>query len=171
MNNKTIITQVIYFVLYIIFQVFFAKNLELFNVAFCFVYINFILNLPQDSKSEMVLFSGFLLGFIVDSFYNTWGIHSAACVFIAFIRPFVLKVVTPKNAGDDNDLKEKSLLRFSLYAIILIFIHHSIIFFIEIAHFKLFFRTLVKIFFSTIFTFVLSVIIQYLSPRKVTKQA
>lgn len=171
MNNKTIITQVIYFVLYIIFQVFFAKNLELFNVAFCFVYINFILNLPQDSKSEMVLFSGFLLGFIVDSFYNTWGIHSAACVFIAFIRPFVLKVVTPKNAGDDNDLKEKSLLRFSLYAIILIFIHHSIIFFIEIAHFKLFFRTLVKIFFSTIFTFVLSVIIQYLSPRKATKQA
>jgi positive regulator of sigma E activity len=119
----------------------------------------------------MVLFSGFLLGFIVDSFYNTWGIHSAACVFIAFIRPFVLKVVTPKNAGDDNDLKEKSLLRFSLYAIILIFIHHSIIFFIEIAHFKLFFRTLVKIFFSTIFTFVLSVIIQYLSPRKATKQA
>lgn len=171
MNNKTIITQVIYFVLYAVLQVFFAKNLELFDVAFCFLYVSFILNLPQDTKGEVLLLAGFSIGFVIDSFYNTWGIHSAACVLIAFVRPFIIKVLTPKNAGDESEIRDMGLLRFSLYAIILIFLHHSVLFFIEIAHFKFFLFTVIKIFFSTIFTFVLVVIIQYLSPKKVTKQA
>ncbi len=169
MNNKVIISQAIFFVLYVVLQVFVAKYLDLFGVAFCFLYINFIFNIPYDTKREILLLLGFLIGFVVDSFYNTWGIQSAACVFIAFIRPFVIKVLTPKNAGEENEIRDMGFLRFALYALILTFLHHSIIFFIEVAHFKYFFSTVVKIFFSTIFTLVIIIIIQYLSPKKVTK--
>ena len=169
MNNKTIVSQVIFFVLYVILQVFVAKYLELFDIAFCFLYINFIFNLPQDTKREVLLLLGFLLGFIIDSFYNTWGIQTAACVFIAYVRPFIIKVLTPKNAGEESDIRDMGLSRFSLYALILTFLHHSIIFFIEVAHFKYFFSTIVKIFFSTIFTLIVVVIIQYLSPKRAIK--
>ncbi|OJJ17187.1 hypothetical protein BKI52_31250 [marine bacterium AO1-C] len=171
MNNKTIISQVVFFVLYVVLQVFVAKYLDLFDVAFCFLYINFIFNIPHDTKREVLLLLGFVMGFVIDSFYNTWGIQSAACVFIAFVRPFIIKVLTPKNAGEENEIRDMGFLRFGLYALILTFLHHSIIFFIEVAHFKYFFNTIIKIFFSTIFTLVVIIIIQYLSPRKVTKNA
>ena len=165
MSGKSIPIQIFYFLLFIAIQLILLRNAVLFNIAFCFVYIAFILLLPLETPPLILLILGFVTGFVVDIFYDTLGIHTASCVIVAFIRPFVIKTLTP---GSDYEprtnisIKLLGLQWFSIYSSILIFVHHVALFYIEIASARMFFFTLAKAFFSTIFTFVVIVIIQYL---------
>ena len=165
MTGKSIPVQIFYFLLFIAIQLILLRNAVLFNIAFCFVYIAFILLLPLETPPLILLILGFVTGFIVDIFYNTLGIHSASCVLIAFIRPFVIKILTPGRGyemGTNISINLLGLQWFSIYSGILIFIHHVMLFYIEIAGTRMFFFTLSKAICSTIFTFVVIVIIQYL---------
>jgi len=55
---------------------------------------------------------------------------------------------------------------FFAYASLLVFVHHLAIFYIEAGGFSLFFFTLVKVFFSTVFTFLVLFLIQLLFSRR-----
>ena len=77
-------------ILYLLLQIFFMRNMVLFNYAFCFVYIAGILILPAEISRMYLLFIGFAVGFTVDIFSNTFGMHAAATVLIAYLRPFLI---------------------------------------------------------------------------------
>lgn len=162
MNNINVFRQAILFVLYAAIQVFFAKNVELFGLAFCFLYINFILTLPLYTDKLVLLISSFALGFIVDNFYDTLGIHSAACVLIAFLRPYVIDLLSSKNELYELSVRGSNLVWFGTYTLILTLIHHSVLFFLEQFNFQLVLYTLTKIIASTLFTVLVVLIIQYL---------
>lgn len=165
MSGKSIPIQIFYFILFITLQLILLRNVVLFNIAFCFVYIAFILQLPHSTPPLNLMILSFIVGFIVDIFYDTLGIHSASCVIMAFVRPFVIKAFSP-GMGDETrtniSINLLGLKWFSIYCCILIFIHHTALFYIEIASTRMFFFTLTKVFFSTIFTFIVIVIFQYL---------
>lgn len=165
MQGISIIAQVFYFLIYLVLQVVLMQNVVLFDVAFCFLYVGFLLMLPFDTGAIRLMLLGLLTGLSVDIFYNSFGIHAAASVFIMYIRPYVVSLLAPRGGyetGMAPKLKVMGLEWFSAYSLILIFLHHFILFFVEAGGFDMFLFTLLKVLASSLFTFVVVLIIQYL---------
>jgi len=114
---------------------------------------------------------GFATGVTTDYFYNTMGIHTAACVLITYLRPFIVRFLTPRGGYEQNvepTLKSMGLEWFIVYSSIFILIHHIALFYIEASEISLFFFTFGKVIMSSLFTLIILIVTQYLfySPRK-----
>lgn len=161
------IWQFLSFFIYLIAQVVLMKNLVLFNTAFCFIYVAYILFLPIETNPILLMVLGFALGFMVDIFYDSLGLHTSTLVLMAFVRNFWLSRITPQggyDAGEGPTLAANGIQWFFIYALPLVFIHHFALFFIEAGGFGLFWYSLSKVFFSTIFTLLIILLLQYLLP-------
>ncbi|MEQ8715649.1 MAG: rod shape-determining protein MreD [Cyclobacteriaceae bacterium] len=146
-------------------QVMILKDLELFQVAFCLPYVMLILLLPYNFNRVASLVVAFLIGLFIDMFYDTPGIHAAGCVLIAFIRPFWLDVTLSGSSSDTNvklGLMSLGFQWFLTFALPLTFVHHFALFFIEAGGFGLFWLTIQKVFYSTLYSFVCMIIFQYI---------
>lgn len=171
MNSRNYISVVISFFLYLIFQVMVLKNFILFDTAFCFIYVAFILLLPLEVGPLLLMFISFGVGLTLDIFYDSIGINAAACVFIGFLRPFWLNIVTPRGGYEEIIVPSMKTLDFGwffTYSLPLIFVHHFVLFFLEAGGFSMFFFTLSKVLFSTFLSFFIIVLIQYLFYKKAT---
>ncbi|MCG8319406.1 MAG: Rod shape-determining protein MreD [Cytophagales bacterium] len=171
MDNRNLVIQSILFIIYMGLQVIFMKNVVLFDKAFCFVYVAFLLLIPLEAGALLIMFLGFITGLITDIFYDSLGIHASSCVIIMFLRPYLVNLLTPRggyDAGLVPTLRVMGWEWFGVYAYVLIFIHHLALFYIEASGFRMFFFTFSKAFFSSILTFTVVVIIQYLfyAPRR-----
>jgi hypothetical protein len=168
MKARSYIFSVISFFLYVGVQVLLIKNLVLYNTAYCFLYVAFILLLPLEISTIWLLLIAFITGFSVDIFYDSLGINAAACVLLAFIRPYWLSLVTPRGGYEDvriPKLKTLGFFWFLSYALPLIFIHHLALFYLEAGGFQMFFVTFSKVIFSAFLTFFVVVLSQYLFYR------
>lgn len=156
MNNNIFKLVFLYFVL-ILIQVSVFNNMNLFGYAQPMVYILFVLIYPISNKKYFFLILSFLLGLSIDFFSNSGGINAAATLFIAYIRLPVLTIVSGRTEFDPVlfNIKSMSFNKQVNYLLILILIHHYIVF--QLAYFK--FSTLSSVLtytlFSSIFTFVL----------------
>jgi hypothetical protein len=167
--NRLNILQIISFFIYLLVQVVILRNAVLFHAAFCFLYVAYLLLLPVDSTPLVLLGVGFLTGFVVDVFYDSLGLHAFSCVFIMYVRNFWLNLVTPQGGYDSNttpSLAANGMQWFLVYSVPLVFIHHALLFFLEAGGFGLFWFTLWKVVFSTLFTTTVIVITQYLFPDR-----
>ncbi|MEQ8425593.1 MAG: rod shape-determining protein MreD [Cyclobacteriaceae bacterium] len=165
--SRSGIWQFLSFFIYLIIQVVLMKNLVLFNTAFCFIYVAFILFLPIETNTLLLMVLGFMLGFMVDIFYDSLGLHASTLVLVGYIRNFWLGRITPQggyDAGEGPTLAANGFQWFLIYALPIIFVHHFALFFIEAGGFGLLGYTLSKVFFSTIFTFLILLLLQYLLP-------
>ncbi|WP_242921039.1 hypothetical protein [Pontibacter liquoris] len=165
MKSRFGINNIVQFVLFVALQILLVDNLVLFGTGFCFIYVAFLLFLPLHVNRVLLLFLGFLVGFSVDIFYDTVGIHAAASVLLAFLRPLVLNLLTPRDGYDTNDsvnIHVMGVRWFLAYTFILLLAHHAAVFFLETISFAEAGFTLVKILFSTLFTGVAMVILQLL---------
>ena len=163
------IRQVISFFLFILLQGMVFKNIILFDYAFCFIYIYFLLGLPIDLRPITAVLLGFATGISIDFFYDTGGIHAAASVLIMFLRSSWLNSITPQggyDVGISPSIRISGFLWYAGYALPVIFVHQLTLFFIEAYGFDLFWFTLYKAFLSTIFTFVMCTVIQVLFVRR-----
>lgn len=163
MNSTFGIRHIVQFILFVALQILLFDNLVLFSTGFCFIYIAFLLFLPININRLFLLLLGFIVGFTVDIFYDTMGIHAAASVLLAFLRPHILNLLTPRDGYETSDSANLHIMGwnwFLTYALILIAVHHAAVFFLEIISFEWY--TLVKIVLSTLFTGVVVVILQLL---------
>jgi hypothetical protein len=169
MNSNRIFLLVGGFLIYLIIQVLLLKNMVIFGMAFCFLYVLYILLLPLEMKAIPVMLIAFALGFGVDLFYDTLGVHTASLVALAFLRNPWLKVLTPTGGYDEN--QQPSMLNmgfgwFTYYSLPLILLHHILFFYIESIGTNLFFPVVQKIIASTVFVFVVSIIVQLMFYRR-----
>ena len=167
--NRSSILQVVSFFVYLLVQVVLLKNAVLFQTAVCFLYVAYLLLLPVDSTPMVLLGLGFLTGFIVDIFYDSLGLHAFSCVFIMYVRNYWLNLITPQGGYDSNatpSLATHGIQWFLIYSTPLIFVHHALLFFTEAVGFDLFWFTLWKALFSTLFTALVIIITQYLFPDR-----
>jgi hypothetical protein len=163
MNSSLGIQHIIQFLLLVVLQIFIFDSLVLFSTGFCFIYVGFLLFLPISINRLFLLFLGFVTGFTIDIFYDTMGIHAAASVLLAFLRPHVLNLITPRDGydtGDSVNLHVMGWRWFLTYIVILIAMHHTAVFFLEIISFEWY--TLAKVLLSTLFTGMVIVILQLL---------
>ncbi len=169
MSQKSIIFYLLSLIGYVFLQAALLNKLIIANTAFCFFYVGFLLFLPLNTDKLVQLILGFLIGLTIDVFGDTLGIHSISCVFIMFARPYWIKI----SIGDQVDsnsfinLQEISLPSMLIYSTPLIFIHHSFVFLLDSIGSGTNYNTLLKILFSTFFTFTTLYIIQlFLTPTQ-----
>lgn len=163
------IQQIILFFIYLLYQVMILQNVVLFHTAFCFLYILYLLVLPVETNPLLLMAIGFLLGFAVDMFYESIGLHAFACVFIMYVRNYWLNSLTPQGGYDNTSvpsLAMNGVQWFLIYAVPLIFLHHTILFYLEAGGFGMFWFTLWKVITSTIFTTVVILLAQFLFPGR-----
>ncbi len=167
--SRVSIIQIVSFFVYLFYQVLILKNIVMFHSVFCFLYIAFLLLLPVESNPLFLMAIGFVLGFSVDVFYDSVGLHALACVSIMYVRNYWLNLVTPQGGFDSSaipSLSMNGMQWFVVYAIPMIFLHHAILFFTEAGGFDLFWFTMLKITTSTLFTLVAMLIAQFLFPYR-----
>lgn len=165
MGYRQIIQLVISFFIYWITQVVFLRNIVVFDSAFIFIYIGFLLSLPFETTKPIALVLGFFMGIMIDLFYDSIGIHAAACVLMMFTRAYWLTLITPQGGyelGSSPTINDNGILWYLSYSVPLIFIHHFAIFYIEAGGFTMFFFTLGKVFYSLIITTTVLILVQLL---------
>ena len=168
--NRSYIEPAILFVFLTFLQVTFLRNLVLFEYASSFIYILPLLILPIETSLITLMLIGFALGIVVDSFYDTQGIHAAACVLMMYLRPVVIRLLTPGGGYDASTKLSPDELGWGwilLYLTPLVLIHHLTLFFIEAGNLNMFWLSLGKGFFSSFFTLILILLALYIRmPQK-----
>ena len=157
--------NILRFSFFILLQVTIIRHLDLGPYFNPFLFVGAILMLPIRINKTPALIIAFATGLIIDMFYNTMGMNAAACTFMAFCRPWTLRVFAP--AGDynaDASVTVNSMgIRWMIgYAGTLIVIHHLVLFYLETFSLHGFFITLLKVILSGVSTLILFLITQSL---------
>lgn len=157
------------FALLVVFQVFILNNLQFSGFVNPFVYVLFILILPFETPRWLLLVIGFILGFTIDLFFHTPGIHASATVFMSFLRPYVLSYFSTRDGyetGTFPGVYYYGFTWFLKYAAILVLAHHIFLFYIELLRFSDFFITMGRVISSWVFSVFFIVSSQYFIFRK-----
>ncbi len=160
MNSVT--GQILRFVLLVLAQVLIVNNIRLGGYANPFVYVLFIILLPFTTPRWLLLVLGFLLGLAIDWFMSTPGLHAGATVFMAFMRPSVIRLVSgPRQPEPDESptIASKGKRWFYTYTALLVFAHHLALFFLEVFSFSQFADTIIRTLLSSMFSIVLVLVL------------
>ena len=91
------VKNIIRFILILVVQLFVLNNVPpLHQFIVPYFYFVFLLWLPFKITRTNLLLVAFAVGYITDMFYKTPGLHLAACVLIAYIRPPFIQLLLPK---------------------------------------------------------------------------
>ncbi len=99
--SSVVLANIIRFIGLVLLQVFVLQGLNfggnsILGYFHIIIYPLFILLLPHDIPNWALILLGFLIGITIDVFYGTIGVHAAASVLTASVRPIVLKFQEPK---------------------------------------------------------------------------
>ena len=161
---KLLPRYILNFVVLVFLQVFIFNNIQFSGFINPYIYVLFILILPFETPKWLLLVIAFLLGLTIDLFSNTLGMHISATVFMAFLRPYVLKVISPRDGYESETLPQLRYYGaswFIRYSVILVFAHHLFLFYIEVFSFSNFFATFARAILSSLFTITIILISQY----------
>jgi rod shape-determining protein MreD len=153
----------------VLVQILVLNNIQVSGYIVPHFYVLFILLLPFETPRWLLLPAAFALGITVDLFTQTPGMHTAATVFMAFLRPWVLEMSSPRDGyepGSFPRLYYYGFQWFLRYTVILVLAHHFILFYIEVFRFSEFFSTLLRVLLSSLFSVILIMLSQYFIYRK-----
>ena len=142
-------------IILIITQGLFFNNINLLGSINPFIYIFFIAYFPLKNNRTFFIFSAFVYGLIIDIFSDTHAIHAAATLTISFLRPNLLKIFFGA-AYEHQVVKFNSieLKQNIFYLMSIIFVHHFILFGLEVFDISKISLILKNTFESVIFTFI-----------------
>jgi hypothetical protein len=133
-----------------------------------FPYILFIILYPVNSNKAGLLVASFFLGFVMDLFCNSGGVHATACVLLAYFRPFFFKfsfgLSYEYQTVKLNDVLTPERFTFILLSVIT---HNFALFLLESFQVSFFLDVLLRTLSSTVFTIISCIILIYLiKPNK-----
>ena len=118
------------YILVMLLQVLLLDQLQLLGVCHPYIYILCLLMMPVTLPHNVDMIIGALVGVVMDIFCNSLGVHTAACILIMFIRPYIIssmvndidrlnEAISMHVLGVENMIK---------YVLILVFVHHAVVF-------------------------------------------
>ena len=163
MNSKLILTNVVRWFILLMFQILILRNMSFYNLATPFVYVLFLLLLPFGLPNLMLYLIAFITGLTLDSFYDTLGVHTSACIALAFVRILFISVTVSRDGFDEPEPTLGNMgFRWSLlYAALCIFSHHLILFFLETFRLTEVSYTLLRSALSSLFTLFAVLLIEF----------
>lgn len=168
---RTLVKNIFRFFLFILFQAWVLDQVRLHQMVTPYLYFLFILWLPFTMNRTAQMLIAFLLGFTLDGFRHHPGFHAAACVLIAYLRPFIINILVPKESGEIT-YREPSIrsmggiMPYLVYVTLLSLFHNAWLFLLEAWQFSNFWYFLVKTILSTILSVLLILTAELLFSRK-----
>jgi len=161
--NSAVLFNIARFILLLAAQVLIFNNFNFLGYINPFPYILFIILYPVNGNKYWLLATSFLLGIIMDLFCNSGGVHTTACILLAYFRPTLFKFSFGLSYEYQtvrlNDVLTPERFSFIFLAIV---IHHLTLFILEVFTFEFFWNIITRTIISTIFTTIISILIIYL---------
>lgn len=152
------------FVLLVLLQVLLFNNIQFSGYVNPYIYLLFILLLPVEIPSWLLLIISFITGAVIDVFSGSPGMHSSATVLAGFIRPGVLRLVTVREGyepGSSLSMHTYGFRWFLIYTTITVLVHHTALFYLEVFRFGDFFRTFLRVILSSVFSIGFILLIEF----------
>jgi rod shape-determining protein MreD len=168
---SNLVKNIIRFCLFILVQVFVLNQVPpLHQLVTPYIYFLFILWLPFKMGRRTQMLLAFALGFCLDCFTKTYGLHAAPCVLIAYLRPFLINLLISQEGAESNynepSIKSMGFTPYFTYLTILTFIHHTFLFFLQALQTGGYLYFILKSVFSTVVSLVLILLVELLFVRK-----
>ena len=117
---------------------------------------------------------GFVLGYTLDLFMNTPGLHAAACLLVGYIRPTILNLLLAQEASEEIN-KEPSIGTmgwgpYLFYLFILTFAHHFYLVLLEWLQFGSFTYFIGKVFTTSLMSILLIMSVELIMNRRKLKK-
>jgi rod shape-determining protein MreD len=160
------------FVVLILLQVLVFNNIQFSGYVNPYIYVMFILLLPFEIPPWLLLLISFFTGVVMDFFSGTPGMHSSATVVAGFVRPALLRVISAREGyepGTSLSLASYGLRWFLTYTMVIVFIHHLALFYFEVFRLTGFFRTFIRVIFSSFFSIIFILLLEFYRGGKITK--
>jgi hypothetical protein len=154
----------------LLLQVLVLDRLLLHGFVTPYIYVLIVLSLPVTFPTWGAMLMGFAMGVGVDLFLNTGGMHALATVFVAYVRPLVLRVLRPPEGYEPDDRPILGVVQpgwFLTYYLVCILIHHFVYYAVEIFSFSFFLYFLKKWLLTSLATLVLITVAQVFAWKKV----
>ena len=134
-----------------------------------YFYFVFLLWLPFKITRTALLFVAFGLGYLTDIFYKTPGLHMAACVLLAYLRPPCIKLLLPKEAtewgNEEPSRKTMGQVPYITYVVGLTLIHNFYLILLEWLQFGSFLYFTGKLLATTLVSLLMIIIADLLLSR------
>ena len=134
------------------------------------LYFVFVLWLPFSMSRPALLLSAFLLGLTVDYFSMSPGLHAAACVLIAYLRPYLVTLLMPRDTQEyqypEPSVRAMQWAPYVVYVLFLSFVHHFYLTFLQWLSVGSFWSLIGKTFLGTLISFLLILTVDLLFPRQ-----
>ena len=161
---REIIKYILMFVGLVLTQVLVFNHIQFSGFVNPYIYILFIMLLPLSSPRYLVLIAAFCLGLTIDIFSNSLGVLAFATVFMAYMRPLIIRAISNREEDKSNypGLLQFKFRWFTSYTTIMVLIHHLLLFYLEVYTFSNFIETLVRILLSSVFSIVVIILSQFI---------
>ena len=165
--NNSLLLYIGRFIVLVFFQVIIFNHINFLGYVNPYIYIIFIILAPINIQKSLFFIISFLLGLSIDIFGDSGGVHAAASLVIAYARPVILRSVF----GLSYEFQTVKLSKVGLGTLIayisaLVFIHHLVLFSLEIFNVSLALLIAKKTLFSSILSIVVISIILVLFRRR-----
>jgi hypothetical protein len=173
MNN--ILKNSIRFVLFLLIQIIILNEVPpLHQYITPYLYFAFILWMPFGTNRLTLTFLGFLLGYSLDIFTNTPGLHASAACLIGYIRPSILNLLLAQETSEEVT-KEPSVGTmgwgpFFIYILFLTLIHHFYLVLLEWLQFGNILYFIGKVFATSVMSVILILVVELLLNRRKIKR-
>ena len=166
-----LVRNILRFAIFIMVQVYVLNKIpHLHRFIVPYLYFLFLLWLPFSISRIGLLIVAFITGLVLDFFTMTPGLHAAACVLLAYCRPFVITILTPKDPSDFNyrepSPRAMGWTPYLVYALVLTFVHHGYLTLLEWLSFGTFLGFLIKVIATTAISMLLIITTELLFPRR-----
>jgi hypothetical protein len=151
------------FFIYLFAQTLIIGQIELGWGIHPMIYPLFIIMLPFQLNVIPLMIIAFIMGISIDLFSNTFGLHASAALIIAYLRPEIFKIFSPRDGYDTfliPSIRELGFTWFLLVGGTLTFIHHLWFFFLEIFRIDAWTLVLRNTLLSSLISLVLFILIQ-----------
>ena len=168
---STLVKNIIRFALFILVQVFVLDQVPpLHKLVIPYLYFLFIIWLPFSIGRSPLMLIAFVFGLSLDWFLKCPGLHAAACVLLAYVRPFLINMLI-RQEGDEQNYASPSITSmgwapYFTMVFILTLLHHGYLVFLEVMNAGSFLYFAGKVLATTAVSMLLVLITELLFFRK-----
>jgi rod shape-determining protein MreD len=173
MNN--VIKNSVRFVLFLLVQIIILNEVPpIHQFIIPYLYFTFILWMPFGTSRLSLTLLGFLLGYALDVFTNTPGLHAAACTLLGYVRPSILNLLLSQETSEELN-REPSVGSmgwgpFLIYVMILTFVHHFYLVLLEWLQFGNFVYFIGKVVATSLMSVLLIFVVELVMNRRKLKR-
>lgn len=124
------IKQIGRFIVVMVLQVLLFNQLQLWGVCHPYVYVLCLLMMPITLPHSVDMVIGAVVGLLMDVCCNSLGIHTASCILVMFLRPYLIAafVNEKERLTEQISIRTIGFEAFIKYAVLIVMIHHLAVF-------------------------------------------